>query len=53
MIFNKKASKIWKFVETAFVKVLFVGTVFVGTIFVVPIISSHLTTESSIILPKY
>ena len=47
-IINKKAIEIKKLVE-----VLFVGTVFVETIFIVSIVSSHITTESSIMLPKY
>ena len=50
MIINKMASKMWKFfiLQAAFVSLKFIGIVFVGSI-----ISSHVTTESSIIPPKY
>ena len=65
---NKKASKMsknflkdfyWKvFVETAFagavfLEVLFIRTVFVEALFVTSINSSHVITQSSIILPTY
>ena len=48
MVIDKKSSKMWKFVEVHYVEVRFVGMVSV-----VSIISSHLTTESPIILPTY
>ena len=48
MITNEKASKIYKFFQ-----LLFVGTVFVKIVFVVSIISSHVITESSIILHTF
>ena len=44
----KKASNTYKFVG-----MVFVGKVYVGTIFVASVISSHATTISSIMLPKY
>ena len=44
MVINKNVSKFL---------VLFAGTVFVKVVFVLSIISLHVTTESSIILPKY
>ena len=43
VIINKKESKIYKFYSLKFV----------GTVFVSSIISSHVATESSIILAKY
>ena len=48
MAINEKASKISKFLEA-----LLVRTVFTGIVFVSLIISLHIMTESSIILPKY
>ena len=49
MVINKKASKIYKFFVS---QVTFLSLKFIVTVFVVSIISSHLTTEWSIILPK-
>ena len=52
MVINKKATKIYKLVESLFVGVVFVEVIFVGTTAVFTI-SSHVITELSIILPKY
>ena len=48
MVINKKDNKKYKFV-----KVNFVRMVFLEVFFVVSLVSSHITTESSIILPTY
>ena len=48
MVINKKDNKKYKFV-----KVNFVRTVFLEVFLVVSLVSSHITTESSIILPTY
>ena len=50
MVINKKASKIYKF---CVLQVIFFSLEFVGTVFVSSLISSHLITESSIILAEY
>ena len=50
MVINKKDSKIYNSFKVTFVGTVFVGIVFVGTVFVVSIISSHITTESPILL---
>lgn len=54
MVINKKASKIYKFVEPVYIEVLFVGTVVLlydlGT---TSIISSHVMTELTTVRPKY
>ena len=50
MLINKIASKIKKFFT---LKVTFFSFKFVGTVFVSSTISSHVFTESSIILAKY
>ena len=52
MVINKKATKIYKLVESLFVGVVFVEVILVGTTAVFTI-SSHVITELSIILPKY
>ena len=43
----------WTFVEVLFVKMNFIEVRSVGIVSVVSIISSHVTTESAIILPIY
>ena len=48
IIINKKASKIYKFVEVHFVRMIFVGIAFLSSLFL-----SHIITELSIILPAY
>ena len=48
MVTNEMASKIYKFFE-----LLFVGTFFAKILIVVSIISSHVITESLVILPIY
>ena len=48
MVTNEMASKIYKFF-----KLLFVGTFFAKILIVVSIISSHVITESLVILPIY
>ena len=53
MVFNEKASNIQKFVKVYFVRTAFVEVLFVGTTFVSSLISSHVVTKSSIILPTY
>ena len=58
MVINKKASKIQKFVEMFFVGIgffwkSFCRITFFGMVFVTYIISSHVITESSIILARY
>ena len=58
VVINKKASKIQKFVEMFFVGIgffwkSFCRITFFGMVFVTYIISSHVITESSIILARY
>ena len=60
MVINKKASKTYNFfvLQVIIFPLKFVGTVlfevlFAGTVFVTSIISSHVTTESSVLLAKY
>ena len=43
----------WTFVEVLFVRMNFIEVSSVGIVSVVSIISSHITTESAIILPIY
>ena len=60
MVINKKASKTYNFfvLQVIIFSLKFVGTVlfevlFAETVFVTSIISSHVTTESSVLLAKY
>ena len=46
----KKTSEIWKFFV---LQVTFFSLKFVGNVFVSSIISSHIITVSSVVLPKY
>ena len=52
MVINEKVSNIKKIfvLQDTFFWLKFVGTVFVGNVY---LISSHVITELSIILPKY
>ena len=52
MVINKIASKMQKFVTVNFVELHFVEVLFAEKVFVVPIISSDITTEQPMILPK-
>ena len=53
MVINKRASKMLKFVEVHFLRTYFVEVLLVGMVFVVSIISSHIISESPIILPTH
>ena len=58
MVFNKKASKLYKFcvLQVVFFSLQFVGIVFVSSSFDLvsaSIISSHVITELTVILAKY
>ena len=53
MVINEMTSKIQIFVEVTFVGTVSIRLLFVGTVFVSSIMSSHIITESSIILAMY